>query len=35
MDYGRYAKFEDFLFTMGAVPAKTPVSRLTMDVTAP
>ena len=35
MDYGRYAKFEDFLFKMGAIPAKNPVSKLTIDVTAP
>ena len=35
MDYGRYDAFEDFLVKMGAVPSKTPVSKLTVDVTAP
>ncbi len=35
MDYGRYDAFEDFLLKMGAVPSKTPVSRLIVDVTAP
>ncbi|MDB5571306.1 MAG: transporter ATP-binding protein [Hyphomicrobiales bacterium] len=35
MDYGRYAKFEEFLFKMGAIPARNPVSKLAIDVTAP
>ncbi|MFN3672253.1 MAG: ABC transporter substrate-binding protein [Bosea sp. (in: a-proteobacteria)] len=35
MDYGRYAAFDAFLLKMGAVPASTPVAKLTVDVTAP
>ena len=35
MDHGRYAVFEAFLHKMGAVPSQTPVSKLTVDVTAP
>lgn len=35
MDHGRYAAFEAFLHKMGAVPSQTPVSKLTVDVTAP
>lgn len=35
MDYGRYSEFEDFLVEMEMVPEKTPVSQLTVDVTAP
>jgi putative hydroxymethylpyrimidine transport system substrate-binding protein len=35
MDYGRYSEFEDFLLEMEMVPSKTPVSQLTIDVTAP
>ncbi len=35
MDHGRYAAFESFLHKMGAVPSQTPVSKLTVDVTAP
>lgn len=35
MDYGRYEKFEAFLNEMGAVPSRTPVSKLIVDVTAP
>lgn len=35
VDYGRYARFDEFLHKMGAVPARTPVQRLVVDVTAP
>lgn len=35
MDHGRYAAFDAFLLKMGAVPGATPVSKLTVDVTAP
>ncbi|MBM3608011.1 MAG: ABC transporter ATP-binding protein [Alphaproteobacteria bacterium] len=34
-DYGRYEKFDEFLHKMGAVPARTPVQKLVVDVTAP
>ncbi len=34
VDQGRYANFEDFLLKMGAVPNRTPVESLIMDVTA-
>lgn len=35
VDYGRYARFDEFLHKMGAVPSRTPVQRLVVDVTAP
>ncbi len=35
MDHGRYAKFEEFLHEMEMIPARNPVSRLAVDVTAP
>jgi putative hydroxymethylpyrimidine transport system substrate-binding protein len=35
MDYSRYDKFEDFLLEMEMIPSKNPVSKLTIDVTAP
>lgn len=35
MDYGRYEAFDEFMHKMGAVPSRTPVSKLAIDVTAP
>lgn len=35
MDVGRYARFEAFLQETGLVPDRTPVARITTDVTAP
>ena len=35
MDQGRYAAFEEFLLKFGAVKSRTPVAKLTVDVTAP